>query len=255
MTKSLADIRQDKIRSFIEEQSVVTIHELEELCPDVSLMTIHRDLDALEEEGFVTKFRGGARSVRHAHDVLLGTREQENREGKEAIAERAISLIPANSAIFLDAGTTNLMLARHFPDIPLSVVTTSPAIALELAKKEHPTITLCCGTLHRRNMALSGQNTLDMLDSVNIDVAFLGVSGCSVEAGFTCGTEADMRVKRLVIEKARKSVVLCDQTKFNRLMPYTFCAIEEPDCLLCDVKPPEKVLRVARAGKVEVVYS
>ena len=61
-------IRQDRIKEYIEEKNVVTIKELQELFPDVSLMTIHRDLDVLEDDGVVVKFRGGARSVRYAGD-------------------------------------------------------------------------------------------------------------------------------------------------------------------------------------------
>jgi DeoR family transcriptional regulator of aga operon len=73
-----------------------------------------------------------------------------------------------------------------------------------------------------------------MLDKINIDIAFIGVSGCSVEAGFTCGTEGDMLVKRKVIQKARTSVVMCSKEKFSCLMPYTFAGLSEVDYLITD---------------------
>ena len=50
-------IRQDRIKDYIEQKNVVTIKELQQLLPEVSLMTIHRDLDALEKSGVVVKFR------------------------------------------------------------------------------------------------------------------------------------------------------------------------------------------------------
>ena len=61
-------IRLEKMKTYIERKNVVTIKQLQELFPDVSLMTIHRDLDALMEAGAVVKFRGGAKSVRHSGD-------------------------------------------------------------------------------------------------------------------------------------------------------------------------------------------
>ena len=253
MERTLAELRQENIRKYIEKKDIVAIRELQELCPQVSLMTIHRDLDVLEKAGIITKFRGGARSVHQVSEPIFDVRMRENSAGKTKIAEKALSLIEPGGAIFLDAGTTSLMLARMFPDVSLSVVTTAPGIAMELSKLPNPTITLLGGTLHRRNLSLSGQNTLDMLQHINIDLAFVGVSGCSAEAGFTCGTEDDMHVKRLVIEKARHSVLLCDQTKFDRLMPYTFCSFDEPDVLICDVTPPEDIVKKARAGKVRVL--
>ena len=253
MAGSLASLRQEKIREYIEKREIATIRELQELCPEVSLMTIHRDLDALEEEGLITKFRGGAKRVQQTSDPVFDVRLRENQKGKTAIAKKALSLIRPGGSVFLDASTTNLILASLLPDVSLSVVTTSPSIALELSKLSNPTITLCCGTLHRRNLALAGQNTLDMLRGVNIDVAFVGVSGCSADAGFTCGTEDDMRVKRMVIEKARQSVILCDHTKFDRLMPYTFGEIGDPDVLICDTALPEEIAKAAKKGKVKVL--
>lgn len=232
-------LRQEKMRTYIEQRNVVTIKELQTLFPDVSLMTIHRDLDALTEAGVVVKFRGGARSVRHSGDPEFNVRIGENNAGKLTIAQKAMELLQPHSSVFLDASTTNLMLARSLPDINLNIITTGPSIALELCRLHNPVVTLCCGTINRKNLALSGQNTLEMLNNINIDLAFIGVSGCSVDAGFTCGTEGDMLVKRMVIRKARTSVVMCTREKLKCLMPYTFAKFEDVDYLISDEPMPE----------------
>ena len=246
-------IRQQIIQDYIEKNNVVTIKELHVLCPDVSLMTIHRDLDALEQAGSIVKFRGGARSVRHAGDLGFDIRLQENVSGKYDMAQKALELIQPNATIFLDASTTNLMLARKLPDTNLNIFTTGPNIAIELCRLLNPNITLCCGTLNRKNMALSGPNTLDMLDKINIDLAFIGVSGCFADVGFTCGTEADMGIKRTVIKKARTSVVMCDNTKFSRLMPYTFATFGEVGYLIADQEVPEAIAAAAANAGVKIL--
>ena len=246
-------IRQNQTKEYIEQKQVVTIRELQALHPNVSLMTIHRDLDLLEQMGVLVKVRGGARSVRHAGDPGFEERLRENNAGKAAIAVKALTLIRPHSTVFLDASTTNLMLARNLPDMDVNVFTNGPNIALELCRLKNPSITLCCGTVNRKNMALSGQITLDMLESINIDLAFVGVSGCSAEAGFTCGTERDMLVKRLVIQKARTSVVMCDRAKFSRLMPYTFARFADVDYLICDGAIPEAVLEQLTENRVKLL--
>ena len=246
-------IRQEKIRNFIEQQGAVTIKELQTLCPEVSLMTIHRDLDALERCGAVTKIRGGARSVRHTGDPGFEERSRENIAGKTAIAKKVLPLIQHGSSVFLDASTTNLILARNLPDISLRVFTTGPNIAMDLCRLYEPTITLCCGTINRKNMALSGQNTLEMLEKINIDLALIGVSGCSAEAGFTCGTEGDMMVRRLVIRKARTVMMLCDHDKFSRLMPYTFADFKDVDYLISDIPLPDTIRQAADAANVKIL--
>ena len=246
-------IRQERIKEFIEEKNVVTIKQLQSLFPEVSLMTIHRDLDALAAEGAVVKFRGGAKSVRHSGDPEFNVRMRENNAGKLVIAQKALDLIQPHTSVFLDASTTNLALARCLPDINLNIFTTGPSIALELCKLHNPVVTLCCGTINRKNLALSGQNTLEMLEKINIDQAFIGVSGCSVEAGFTCGTEGDMLVKRLVIRKARTSVVMCTKEKLSCLMPYTFAEMSDVDYLITDEPMPEAFVTAARQAGVTML--
>lgn len=246
-------VRRERIREYIEEKTVVTIRELQALYPEVSFMTIHRDLDALEQSGAIIKIRGGAKAVRHKSDPGFDERLQENSRGKEIIARKALTLVQPHSAVFLDASTTNLVLVRNLPDISLMVFTTGPNIALELCRLSNPVITLCCGTLDRKNLALSGQNTLNMLETINIDLALVGVSGCSLEAGFTCGTESDMLIKRKVIQKARTSVVLCDKAKFSRLMPYTFAGFADVDILISDHKLPEAICQAAEAAGVKIL--
>ena len=246
-------IRQDKIKAYIEDQKVVTIKQLQELFPNVSLMTIHRDLDALAEAGSVVKFRGGARSVRHTGDPEFNVRMRENNPGKSAIAQKALTLIQPHSSIFLDASTTNLALARILPDINVNIFTTGPSIALELCRLHNPVVTLCCGTINRKNLAVSGQNTLEMLERINIDLAFIGVSGCSVDAGFTCGTEGDMLVKNLVIRKARTSVVMCGNEKFSSLMPYTFAKLPDVDYMITDGATPDGFTNAAREAGVTLL--
>ena len=246
-------IRQEQIREYIEDKNVVTIKELQALFPNVSLMTIHRDLDALEKIGAVVKFRGGAKSVKLAGDPDFNVRMRENNAGKTAIARKALELIQPHSSVFLDASTTNLALAKNLPDINLNIITTGPSIALELCRLHNPVVTLCCGTINRKNLAISGQNTLEMLEKINIDVAFIGVYGCSVEAGFTCGMEGDMLVKRLVISKARTSVAMCSHEKFSCLMPYTYAKLPDVDYLITDGAVPENFLQAAKEANVTIL--
>jgi DeoR family transcriptional regulator of aga operon len=139
------------------------------------------------------------------------------------------------------------------PDIPLNVFTTGPSIGIELCRLTNPVVALCGGTINRKNMALSGRNTLEVLEKINIDLAFIGVSRCSVETGFACGTESDMMVKRLVIEKARTSVMMCDKAKFGRLMPYTFADFSDVNYLISDDTIPENIRQMAEAAGVKIL--
>ena len=246
-------IRQEKIRAYVENNNVATIKELQKLLPDVSLMTIHRDLDSLERQGVLAKYRGGVKSIKHLGDVEFNVRLKENNPGKLLMAKKALSLLQMHSSIFLDAGTSNLFLAKNLPDINLNIITTSPGIALELSKLRNPVITLCGGSLNRNNLAVTGHKTIEMLDEINIDLAFIGVSGCSLDAGFTCGTEGDSFVKKLVIKKARTSVLMCGREKLKCLMPYTFATMEDVDYIVSDSPLPESYVKIAEEKGVKLL--
>lgn len=246
-------IRQEQIKKYIESRSYATIKELRDLFPEVSLMTIHRDLTALEEMGIVTKYRGGVRSVYQPDDVEFNIRLKENNAGKMSMMKKAMKLIKPQSSVFLDASTSTLIMARNLPDMDLNIVTISPNIALELCRLKNPTVNLCGGTMSSKTLSVSGANTLELLEKINIDLAFIGVSGCSAEAGFTCGTEADMMIKSLVIRKARTSVVLCGADKFKRLMPFTFANISDVDYIISDEALPEDFVKKSKEGGVKIL--
>ena len=246
-------IRQEKLKKYIESKNVATIQELRVLFPEVSLMTLHRDLSALEEMGIITKYRGGVRSVHQLDDIEFNIRMKENNAGKMSMMKKAMKLLHSQSSIFLDASTSNIILARHLPDMKLNITTISPNIALELCRLQNSTVNLCGGTMNPRTLSVSGINTLELLEKINIDLAFIGVSGCSSQVGFTCGTEADMLIKRLVIQKARTSVILCGAEKFKRLMPFTFAEISDVDYIISDEPLPENFVQKCEESGVKIL--
>ena len=247
-------IRQEKMNSLVQEYEVLTIKQLREFFPEVSLMTIHRDLDALAEAKLITKVRGGVRSVRHGQDLTFEARSRENLTGKAKIAEKAARLLNGESCVFLDSGTTCLALARLIQNSCMTVITTGPNIAMSLAHNAAPDVTMCPGNLNKANLTVSGHSTMQFLDNINIDIAFIGVSGYGNSAGFTCGKEEEMIVKRHVISRAGKTVILCDETKFNRLMPFTFARLEDVDVVVLDKEPPQDFSDIAKTAGVLMFF-
>jgi len=247
------EIRQEQMNAFIQEREVVTMKELQHRFAQVSLMTIHRDLDALAAAGLVTKIRGGARSVRHHGDLTFAVRSGENQTGKAQMAKKAAELVGGQASIFLDSGTSCLALARILPPTPTMAITTGPNIALALASTQGPAVTMCPGALNKENLTVSGHSTLQFLETINIDFAFLGVSGYGREAGFTCGKESEMMVKRQVIKRARQTAVFCDGAKFHRLMPFTFAMLEDIDYVITDQPPNAAFCEMAQGAGVTIL--
>ena len=249
-------LRRERVREFLRENGAATIRELSKEFPEVSLMTIHRDMDALEKEGCVMKMRGGARYVAETprSEAAFPIRAVENLAAKEHIAKLAVSYVEEGMSVFIDAGTTGLAIAQKLPDLPIHVFTSAPNVAMEVAGKAEPFVNLCSGLLNRRNLALSGSCSLEYFDKVNIDVAFVVASGYSPKAGFTCGKESEAQVKKCVISKAQRVVMIIDDSKFGKVLPFTFAHEADADLFLTNGPVDAAVEKHMQDNGVEIVY-
>ena len=118
--------RRSQIKAYISEHKSARIEDLAKQNPDVSLMTLRRDLAALEEDGFLVRVRGGAYinstpPATQAED-LYSRREISNVEAKTIICEKALPFLEEKRSIFFDAGTTLMTLVRRIPDQDLSLI-------------------------------------------------------------------------------------------------------------------------------------
>lgn len=249
--------RRERIRLLLDKQEIVTIKELEKEFPDISSMTIRRDLESLESMGQAVRIRGGARSVRQFHgsrEAVYSLRAVENPEGKAKIARLAVKYIETGRSVYFDAGTTIMALAKIVPDLNLSLLTSAPNVALELVQRYNPTVNLLGGVLSRANLAVSGVQSFETVKNFNIDTAFVVPSAFSIEGGFSCGNQGECELKRAIIRKARRKLILIDSSKFDKNLPFTFSKLSEVDLVITDKKPADNFLQEFEKKGVEVCF-
>ena len=56
-------LRRENMKDFIRQHGIVSLKELSAAFPDVSVMTLHRDLSYLAGEGEIQRIRGGAKFI------------------------------------------------------------------------------------------------------------------------------------------------------------------------------------------------
>ena len=179
-------------------------------------------------------------------------RLNENTAAKDKIARCAISMIETGRSMFFDSGTTMLRMAHLLPDERLTITTTGPNIALELLNKSLPIINLVGGMVNRDNISISGTPAMEFLNSINIDIAFIVPSGFSSKNGLTSGNYSECELKKLIVQKARRVIVLMDASKLDKSLPYTFCGIEDLDTIITDAPLPEDITRQCEAAGVDI---
>ncbi len=246
------------IKDLLYSKPFVSLKELTDLFPDVSSMTIRRDIDYFEKQGEAIKVRGGARSMKFittSMDEKFSSRMQKNKSAKEILARKAIDMLETGRSIFLDSGTTMMMMANLLPDERLTITTTGPNIAIELINKKQTIVNLVGGMLNRDNISVNGTQSLRFLNDINIDIAFIVPSGVSAKNGLTCGNYSDCELKKMVVEKAHRIVVLLDTAKLDKSMPYTFCDIKDVYAIIANGPLPESILQVAESSGTNIIYA
>lgn len=251
--------RRDMLKGYILDKGEVHLKELEKLFPDVSSMTLRRDLNYLEEKGYILRIRGGAKSINRvpgAQEDVFSQRAMEFTEEKMKIASKALSFVERGRSIFIDSGTTTMCLAKIIPDDNYSILTSGPNIGLEILKNHKPSVSLIGGQLSRNNLSTSGMISLELIRKINIDIAFMATSGFSLESGFTIGDLNESNLKKAVIKKARKNILLMDVSKLDKNLPFTFAVLKDIDILITDrdaSEIPEAIQRAAEKTGVEII--
>lgn len=249
----MASERTDDVNSYIQSKGEVTLVELQGRYPDVSSMTLRRDLEQLERQGEVIRIRGGAKSLAHLSmlkEAAYTQRQVENIAAKLSIADKAVKLISPGHSIYIDSGTTCMCFAQRLPDQNLFVLTPAPNIALELMKNPNVKINLPGGQFNRETLTLSGFNATEYVKTVNIDQAFMAASAFSLNSGFSCGDYYEAELKRLIIRKAQHVIMLMDVSKIGRSMPYTFARLQNIQTLITDQPLPDDFQKAAHQAGV-----
>lgn len=248
--------RMQTIKQYLQENGEAKLVDLEKLFPDISSMTLRRDLKRLEEFGDVVLTKGGAKSISHLSRIkeeLYSKRSLENISEKNTIAKKAMEFVEEGRSIFLDSGTTIMCLAQLLEEQKLFITASAPNTALECAKNPNATISLIGGELSRDNLSLSGINALDFLNNINIDTAFIAASGFTFKNGFTCGNYAEGEIKKKVIEKANKVIALVDSSKFGKSMPFTFANLEHIHHFITDANITDEIRNKINSKKPNIL--
>ncbi len=248
--------RQHRIDDFIQENSEVSLASLRELVPDVSEMTIRRDLEALELAGHIVRVHGGARSVKAINmlvEDVFSKRSVKNVDKKREICRKAVQYIEDNSSIYIDAGSTTIMLVENMPDKHLLISTCGLNIAAELLKLENCKVNLLGGEVNRNSISSSGPNARAAIENLNIDVAFIASTAFSLKQGFSCGNVHDCELKHEVLRRAALRIVLMDSSKLGRTMPYTFARPNDIDILITDADAPDELRSFFKENGVVVL--
>ncbi|NLR99924.1 DeoR/GlpR transcriptional regulator [Rhizobium sp. P38BS-XIX] len=214
--------RLDLIRSHLYANGFSTIQDIADAV-GASLATIRRDLQVLQQDGAIDRIHGGAR-IAEGSAVELAFQEREKRQlsAKRAIANAAYEQLSPRAAIFLDAGTTVLQLAKliRINPIPLRIFTNGLIVAQEFLNIPHLNVVLLGGQLRSENASLVGPQAEAMLEDIWFDQLFLGASAIGADGAIYSVDSAEASLNRRMLARSADRFVLADASKFGTMATY-----------------------------------
>lgn len=245
--------RREKIQEYLAIHQIARTADLMSVL-ETSEATVRRDLEWLEQKGFLERTHGGAiLNQRVVFEQEYQQRAQHFPEEKKIIGELAASLIEEGDIVFINSGTTATQVLHHIPRNPRITVFTNNISALVDIGDPGFHLFLTGGEYQARSNSLAGRFAFDNLGLVFANKAILGVDGISLKHGLTVPTNPEAEVVRRMIERTKGQVVIvADHSKWGAVSNFHVAGIDEMDKLVTDAGFSQRAVKDLAEHSVEV---
>ena len=247
--------RQADIVRRVNETGRIMVSEIQQIY-NVSSDCARRDLRFLESKGLLQRTHGGAISV-----AVAGTYPEKTYNPKDlkeekrdylAVAKKAVEYIRKNEVIYITTSLVGYYLALNLPeDLALTVLTNSVTIADALRRKENMSVILLGGVMSKKGHCHDFY-TIQMVNNIRIDRAFMSHNALSVEYGATTHDPSGMEFGRAVMRNSRTKIGLYPSSKIGKESIHSVCPLEAYDLIITDCEVSECFLEQTNEREINV---
>jgi DeoR/GlpR family transcriptional regulator of sugar metabolism len=254
--------RQEAILHFVEKKELAMVAEIAEQF-SVSLATVRRDLETLQNEGLIERIHGGARRLKQpgTREMIKGelpfyARQESEVAEKRAIARTAQQFLEPEHVILLDSSTTALYFAQAISDgLPLTIITHSAYLPVQLAGRSNLQVISTGGILQPKSLTYLGLEAESMIRHFHVHRAFFGAQGVALQEGCTDSSILEVQLKKMMAEKAHELIVLADHTKLGNISLASYAPFKRITFLVTDEKADPDTVAAFQAEGIEVILA
>jgi len=207
------------IKKYLMENRKAEVAVLSELL-DVTEVTIRRDLEKLESEGFLKRIHGGAMLIEQEELSFLPDPDPQG-DARNEIGVLASRLVEDNDVIMITQGPTSLQLARNLGERKnLTILTNDLLIALELSAFSSIKVILLGGDLEHQSRGVYGNYTINSIRNFFVNKTFFEVEGVNKNSGFTVSSIEKANLIQEALNIASETVCLCSSDCFGKTAFY-----------------------------------
>ncbi|MDO6708207.1 DeoR/GlpR family DNA-binding transcription regulator [Photobacterium sp. 1_MG-2023] len=227
--------RQQAILDYLQQHpGVLSSNTLVEQC-QVSVQTIRKDFNDLNELGLVRRVHGGITLPSSQDNLPFANRDTLHSAAKQAIARQVASQLPEGCSLFLGIGTTPKYVAQALLDHPgLTLVTNNIQAALTLSLNPNATIHLAGGTLRAKDKDTVGQATTDFYRRFHIQYGIFGVGGLGQNGALLDFSPDEAALSRTIIAQSEQCWLVADTSKLGRYAPVISGQLHEMSALFTE---------------------
>lgn len=221
--------RIDRIMELFKKKDIVKLQDIVEEI-DVSESTARRDLNTLEKQGRLERVHGGARLAVTSYEEDFKSKNIQRLSEKKEIGRVAGRLVDNGQCIFIDAGTTTEAMIPFLEGKNITVVTNGVTHIEHLSRAGIKTI-IIEGEIKHKTAAIVGGTALKSLEKYYFDISFVGANGIDIDRGVTTPDIEEANIKSLVIKNSKKTYILADSSKFNKVTFRGFAKLDEVEII------------------------
>ena len=245
--------RQHDILFLAEKEGYVSVENLAETFA-VTHQTIRRDINHLCDQELLARTRGGAFHSSGVRNVAYSSRKSLASDEKKEIADAVAAIIPDNSSIVINIGTTTEQVAESLLSHQgLKVVTNNINIVQIFAQSNDAEVWLAGGKVRNSDSAVIGKNTADFIKQFKVDYAVVGVSAIDNDGALMDFDSEEVIVSKAIFENCRKLILVADNLKFERTAPMLIGNISEIDILVTNIQPSPEIIKICNKNNVEII--
>lgn len=252
---SVTDVeRREAILQQLKRHYSVKVTELSKLLY-IGEATIRRDLKKLENGGYLKRVYGGAVRIDAVdRELPADVRQTDNPGAKMELCAEASKLIQDGMVLSMDSSTTVQFLGEYLPKFQNLTVLTQGQKLIE--KLQYAPINLYCagGLLQKTTLSYNGTFARNFFSSFCSDIAFISCKGISMEHGISWVYEEEACLRKIMLENAKRRVLLCDHSKFDAVSSCKLFGFEQIDYLVTDQKPSEIWIAFLQEKNVILLY-
>lgn len=245
--------RQLEIIEIARLQGRVNVDELAAHL-EVTHQTIRKDLNELCGRRLLTRIHGGAIIASGVENVAYEARRLIAQAEKQAIGAATARILPNNSSLFINIGTTTEEVARALQNHEgLLVITNNLNVASILYRHPKIEILIACGSVRRVDGAITGAAAVEFVRQFKVDYAVIGTSAIDEDGSLLDFDVCEVQVSRAIIDNARKVVLVADHLKAERSAPVRIGHLREIDIFVTDTLVSSQLREVCEATQVQIV--